>query len=136
MIDLLSSLNMGEIKAKIADMTLSSLKNDVEKILTMLGPENNDFDEIKTAFKKLLERLDDLPMQDSSHIIVTANYCCVYYAGSFLSIFQAIVLLLPVFMASGHKIDSFFLPLLLNVQWALIFATFNKNAKHRELIEL
>ena len=61
-IDLLSLLNMVEIKAETADVTLSSLKNDVDKILTMLVPVKNDVDKIKTAFKELLERLDDLTL--------------------------------------------------------------------------
>ena len=74
---------MVEIKAEAADVTLSSLKNDVDKILTMLGPVKNDVDKIKTAFKELLERLDDLTMKDSSPIIVTDDYWCIYYTGSF-----------------------------------------------------
>ena len=49
-IDLLSLLNMVEIKAETADVTLSSLKNDVDKILTLLVPVKNDVDKIKTAF--------------------------------------------------------------------------------------
>jgi hypothetical protein len=41
---------MVEIKAETTDVTLSSLKNDVDKILTMLVPVKNDVDKIKTAF--------------------------------------------------------------------------------------
>ena len=74
---------MVEIKTETADVTLSSLKNDVDKILAMLTPVKNDVDKIKTAFKELLERLDDLTMQDCSHIIITVDYWCVYYKGSF-----------------------------------------------------
>ena len=47
---LLSLLNMVEIKAETSDVTLSSLKNDVDKILTLLVPVKNDVDKIKTAF--------------------------------------------------------------------------------------
>ena len=47
---LLSLLNMVEIKAETSDVTLSSLKDDVDKILTLLVPVKNDVDKIKTAF--------------------------------------------------------------------------------------
>ena len=49
-INLLSLLNMVEIKAETADVTLSSLKDDVDKILALLVPVKNDVDKIKKAF--------------------------------------------------------------------------------------
>ncbi len=41
---------MVEIKAETSDVTLSSLKDDVNKILTLLVPVKNDVGKIKTAF--------------------------------------------------------------------------------------
>ena len=46
---LLSLLNMVEIKTETSDVTLSSLKNDVDKILTLLVPVKNDVDKIKNS---------------------------------------------------------------------------------------
>ena len=41
---------MVEIKAETADVTLSSLKDDVDKTLTLLVSVKNDVDKIKSAF--------------------------------------------------------------------------------------
>ena len=94
---------MVEIKAETADVTLSSLKDDVDKILTLLVPVKNDVDKIKTAFKELLERLDDLTMQDSSHIIVTVDYWCVYYTGSFEHMLKVLKKAFVRYMANNQQ---------------------------------